>query len=322
LNTPHIVIISPASAKANNGNWRTAARWKRFLSAAYRVSVATDGDVPAADAVIALHAGRSAKQIAAFARSCPRCPLIVALTGTDLYRDIHTAADAQRSLELASRLVVLQAAGIDELPEHLRGKTSVIYQSAAALKPADDMENRRFFTVSMVGHLRDEKDPLTFMRAVEMTSHARLRFLHIGGAADPRLECQARLLQERNARYRWLDNLAHGRTRELLKRSRLTVIASKMEGGANVIAEAVTSGVPVLASNISGNRGMLGDDYGGYFPAGDGKSLAALIDRSAQDREFLSLLRRQCAERAPLFSPEREKAALLQLMDNALNSKD
>ena len=44
-------------------------------------------------------------------------PLVVALTGTDLYGDIHTSPEAQTSLDLATRLVVLQPMGIRELPE-------------------------------------------------------------------------------------------------------------------------------------------------------------------------------------------------------------
>jgi putative glycosyltransferase (TIGR04348 family) len=322
VNKPHITIISPASAKANNGNWRTAQRWKLFLQSAYRVTISTDQKAPGSDALIALHARRSAAAIAAYAQSYPARPLIVILTGTDLYRDIHTDPDAQRSLELASHLIVLQEAGLDELPPDMRAKASVIYQSSTALKPVDNAERRRHCTVSMIGHLREEKDPLTFLHAVELARNSSLRFIHIGGASDTFLEQQARALQIRNPRYKWLENLPHGRTRQLLKYSRLTVIASKMEGGANVIAEAVTSGVPVLASAIPGNRGMLGNDYGGYFPVGDSHALALLIERAAADTEFYALLQRQCAARAPLFFTEREKTALLQLMDNALNSKE
>jgi glycosyltransferase involved in cell wall biosynthesis len=98
------------------------------------------------------------------------------------------------------------------------------------------------------------------------------------------------------------------------------VIASHMEGGANVIIEAVTSGVPVLASHIDGNIGMLGHDYAGYFPPGDAAALAGLIDRSAVDPAFASLLRRQCAARAPLFTPSAEQAALRDLVDNLLRA--
>ena len=65
----------------------------------------------------ALHTRRSATSIQAWDRAYPDKPLIVVLTGTDLYRDIHTDADARQSLALASHLVVLQDAGLAALPE-------------------------------------------------------------------------------------------------------------------------------------------------------------------------------------------------------------
>ena len=32
MGNPRVLIVSPALADANNGNWRTAARWGRFLA--------------------------------------------------------------------------------------------------------------------------------------------------------------------------------------------------------------------------------------------------------------------------------------------------
>ena len=99
------------------------------------------------------------------------------------------------------------------------------------------------------------------------------------------------------------------------------VLTSKMEGGANVIIEAITSGVPTVASDISGNRGMLGEKYAGYFPVGDSIKLAQLIERAATNTEFYRRLKTQCAARAPLFSPERERAALLKLINQCITQK-
>ena len=133
----------------------------------YRVSLlaqwlaAEDGD---AVALIALHARRSAPSIDAWARHWPTRPLIVVLTGTDLYRDIRSDASAQRSLQQATHLVVLQEHGPLELPEALRDKCVVIFQSAAPLHPA--ARHARHLQVVMVGHLRAEKDPLTYLQAV------------------------------------------------------------------------------------------------------------------------------------------------------------
>jgi putative glycosyltransferase (TIGR04348 family) len=318
----HIVIISPALANANNGNWQTASRWARMLRCRYRVTILSVSDAPPAlkpDVIIALHARRSAGALAALLARYPGTPTIVVLTGTDLYRDIRSDAAAQGALEEATRLVVLQEAGIEELSPALQAKTHVIHQSAPTLKAigAACKSRMRYFDVCMIGHLREEKDPATFMQAAKQIAHTRIRLTHIGGALDPALALLAQKTQETHTNYRWLGELPHADTRHRLKRCHLMVIASKMEGGANVIIEALTSGVPVLASDISGNRGMLGKDYAGYFPLGDSLALARLIERSASDAAFYAQLHGQCGERAPLFSPAREQAALLQLVDNS-----
>jgi putative glycosyltransferase (TIGR04348 family) len=320
----HIWIVSPASARANNGNWQSASRWARFLRGHYRVTIslqwpdAASNAAPPPDLLVALHARRSAPSLDAWSRACPDRPSILLLTGTDLYRDIHTDPAAQRALQQAGALVMLQPAGFDSLPAPLHAKTSVIFQSAPTLKPTPERA-RRHADICMIGHLRGEKDPLTFMRAASYLSAPSARLIHIGGALEPALAEAAQATAALHPRYRWLGAMPHAATRQRLKRSRAMVLTSRMEGGANVIIEAVRAGVPVLASDISGNRGMLGDDYLGYFPAGDAVALARLIDRVIGDPAYHAALRAQCDARAPLFAPEAERAALLELVDNLLH---
>lgn len=322
---PRIAIVSPAAARDNNGNWQTASRWARLLGGHCLVEVhggwpAPDApDAPAPDLLVALHARRSAAALAAFRAAFPARPTILVLTGTDLYRDIDTDPEARTSLERADALVVLQEAALERLPAPLRAKARVIFQSAPTLAPA--ARSADHLDICMIGHLRAEKDPLTFMRAAAQVRAPRARLLHIGGALDPALEAAARDTEAATPRYRWLGALPHQEARTRLAACHAMVIASRMEGGANVIIEAVTSGVPVLASDIEGNRGMLGPDYAGYFPLGDAQALAALIDRIASDAGFEALLRRQCAARAPLFAPAAEQAALADLVDNLLRAR-
>jgi len=316
----HIHIVSPASARENNGNWQTASRWQRHLARRYRVTIGPGwqaGDaVP--DLLIALHARRSAAALAAFTDAHPARPALLVLTGTDLYRDIHEDAAARASLERARALVVLQPRGLDELPAALRAKARVVYQSAPRLRPA---RPRLPPDVAMIGHLRAEKDPQTFMDAARLVETRGVRLLHIGAALDAELGRRARATEHAAPAYRWLGALPHMATRRRLRRCHAMVIASRMEGGANVIIEAVTSGVPVLASNVAGNVGMLGEDYAGLFAPGDAQALAQLIDRSVLDARFLGRLRRQCAARAALFAPEAERARLLDLVDNLLSQE-
>jgi len=239
---------------------------------------------------------------------------VVVLTGTDLYRDIATDAAAQRSLALASRLVVLQAEGIRALPSAYAAKTTVIYQAARPLVPG--RRSRRHFDLALVGHMRPEKDPLTALRALRLLpADLPVRLFHIGGALDPALAAEVRALGAADPRYCWLGPLSQAATRQRLKRCHLLLLPSLMEGGANVLIEAVTSGVPVLGSDIAGNRGMLGAGYPGWFPVGDANALANLIVRAMRDRDYYAQLSRGCAERVSLFSPAQECAGVCGLLE-------
>ena len=310
--------MSPAAKAANNGNWHTAFRWAQFLSTHCDIAVAQswNGADENLDAMIALHARRSAPSIHAWAAQHPGKPLIVVLTGTDLYRDIQNDASAKQSLNLATHLVVLQEAGLTALSAPLRGKARVIYQSAQRLKPASKSTTR--FKAVMVGHLRDEKDPLTFIKAAGMCASKNISFEQIGDGLDAALARAASQAVALQANYRWLGGLPRSQTRQRIKRAHVLVNCSLMEGGAHVVLEAVQSGTPVLASRISGNVGMLGADYSGYFEVGDAAGLAALVKRCANEPAFLAQLQYQCAQRAELFQPAAEKRLVLNLMASAL----
>jgi len=314
---PRVVIITPRSAASNAGNWHTAGRWARFLRARYRVAVSGQWDGTAADCLIALHARRSAASIQAFAAAHPEKPLIVVLTGTDLYRDIDNDRQARHSLDLATHLVVLNQLGANALPARLRSKTSVILQSARPLQPRPHSEGR--FTVAVVGHLRAEKDPQVVWDALaHVAPDVRLRVLHAGGALDANLGRKAAATARRDPRYEWLGDVPRAAARQLMRRAHVLLHPSVMEGGAQAVIEAVTAHTPVIASRIDGNSGLLGRDYPGIFAVGDARGAARLISRAAQERGFLRKLSRACERRAVLFAPARESRAVNRLVDNAL----
>ena len=318
---PSLVLVTPALADANNGNWQTARRWSRMLAADWRVTLAKAWapSAPAPDALLALHARRSADSVAAWAQHHPDRPLVLALTGTDLYRDIAVDGSAQASLRAAHRLIVLQDQAPLSLPQGLRDRCHVVLQSCTARRtlprPADRLR------VVVVGHLRDEKDPTTLMAAARrLHPDEGILIDHIGAALEPALgEAAARTMAD-CPHYRWLGALPHGRTRDRIQRAHLLVHPSRMEGGAHVIMEAVRSGTPVLASRMDGNVGMLGTGYSGYFPVGDAAALAdalRALRRSQHGPADLTLrdLQAQCELRAPLFDPASERTALRRALD-------
>lgn len=309
-----IALITPYGREHRNGNWHTAARWARFLrDAGYAVRVQVEWDGRDADLMLALHARRSFAAIRAFADRHPERPLLLALTGTDLYRDIHEDAHAQQALTLAHRLIVLQDRGLDELPSALAARARVIYQSAPdiARLPAHD----RHFDVLVIGHLREEKDPFRPALATRhLPASSRIRITHLGKALSDDMAVTAELAVHRLPRWRWAGDVSHGTVLKRLARAQLMVISSVMEGGANVICEALAADVPVLASRVPGNVGMLGADYPGYFTLGDERQLARLLTAAETDPAFHARLREHTRARRALMRPEEEASRLRQLV--------
>ena len=319
-----VVIVSPALADANNGNWRTARRWQELLAGSHAVRITKDWPDAQAQGdglMLALHARRSAAAVTAWAAAHPGRGLAVVLTGTDLYQDIAVDASARRSLDLAQRLVVLQECGPEALPGEHRAKARVIYQSTPALGPLPKPDGP--LQAVMVGHLRAVKAPEVLWAAARaLAGHDGVRIAHIGdGAAEPALARQARATAQACPGYVWLGALPHEETLARIRAAHVLVHTSALEGGAHVVMEAVRCGTPVLASRVAGNVGMLGAGYAGYFPPGDGAALAQLLlacrrgqvaDNPAQG--LLARLAAQCALRAPLFDAGAERAALLALL--------
>jgi putative glycosyltransferase (TIGR04348 family) len=313
---PSIVIISPALQDANNGNWQTAKRWAQMVQTQHPTRIAkqwhrTEGTSD--DIMIALHARKSADSIAAWHAQRGSRGLIMALTGTDLYRDILTEPQAQASLDMAGHLIVLQELGLRSLPKQHQSKTSVVFQSTTSRKTLAKTD--KHLNAVMVGHLRYEKMPQTLFEAARLLQdETTIRITHIGAGLDEKLAQDAMNTEALCAGYTWAKGLKHTQTRAKIQRAHVLVHTSKMEGGAHVIMEAVCSGTPVIASRMDGNVGMLGGSYDGYFPVGDASKLAAMLRQCKNEPSFLDHLSSQCALRAPLFSPEREKQALLNLI--------
>lgn len=314
-----IVIVSPALADANNGNWQTARRWQKMLQTKWNVRIVQhwpDGPIAAHDVcMLALHARKSADSISAWAQSHAN-GLAVVLTGTDLYRDIQIDLQAQQSLQLAQRLVLLQECGPAALPAELRARATVIFQSTSPRATVPKPANLR---AVMVGHLRDEKSPQTLFAAAQLLrAEDEICIDHIGAPLDPVLAAQAQATAAASVHYRWLGGLPHEATRRRIQRAHVLVHTSCMEGGAHVVMEAVCSSTPVLASRIDGNVGMLGADYAGYFDWDDAGQLVDLLRRCRHGSALYTQLQAQCAARAPLFSEDFERQALLQLVDSLL----
>ena len=90
-----VCLVTPAPPGSRKGNRVTALRWARVMRGlGRRVAVVEEYRGERCDLLVALHALRSFPSVERYRSAHPDGPLVLALTGTDLYGSIHTNAEA------------------------------------------------------------------------------------------------------------------------------------------------------------------------------------------------------------------------------------
>lgn len=318
------VLVAASHLGRQSGNSVTAVRWQAILQdLGWHATMHNQFNGESADLMIALNAFRSAESIHRFRKRHGDKPLIVALTGTDLYRFLRSDREITRSaIAAADRLVVLNKLAPSVLARDQRDKCFVILESADPL-PSERKPLTRHFDVCVVGHLREEKDPLLAARAVRgLPSSSRIRVRQYGRAHTKEWAAIAQQEMEHNPRYRWFGEVPHWQIRRALSTSRLMAVTSIMEGGPNCLSEAIAAGLPAVTTDIDGCVGVLGEDYPGYFPVGDSSALTDLLLQAEQDSAYRSDLEEAVAVIAPQFTRERERRRWAELLNQLSSSRN
>lgn len=312
-----IVIVTPARRGSRAGNRITSLRYAALLRGQgheVRVRRQYDGQ-ESCDVLFALHAVKSAEAIRRSRAEAPERPIVLVLTGTDLYGEIDEPEQWRETLATADRLVVLQPRALDRIPPSLRARTRVILQSARPPRNPEPPDERHF-DVCVIAHLRPIKDPLLTARAARLLpERSRVRVLHLGGALDEECQEAAEKEQLENPRFHWLGAKRHGETLATLARSRLLAVTSVDEGGPTVVTEAVACGVGVLSTHTPAAEGLLGNDHPGLFPRGDAPALADLLRRCEEEAPFLAELCARSEAARPSVAPRHEAADLRELLE-------
>lgn len=324
---PLLGLLNPTPRRVRGGNRTTALRWARlFRRLGYAVFLEERWSGRACDALIALNAWKSGESIGRFRTERPDAPLVVALTGTDLYTDGAAPGALTAALDAATRLVVLMERALDDLSDRHRARAVVIPQAVRRLEEAPP-PHPDLFEVTVVANLRPVKNPLLAARAArELPAASKVRVNLIGGALesarDGAIADELRRAVERerdtNPRFRWLGELPRLETLRRLASSRALVSTSHAEGGGGVVSEALAHGVPVLATAMPGSVGMVGEDHPGLFPVDDAPALARLLARLEEDAAFREDLARRSRELGRITEPEREEASWEKLLADIL----
>ena len=318
-----IKLVTPSPQGVLDGNRVTVRRWARILRGLghrARIEVQDQGD--SCDLLIAVHACKSFPSIRRFRREHPNRPLVVVLSGTDLYRDLRRGPEVAESLTMANHVVVLQKQALEEIPQEFLPKATVIYQSAEPVKGTPPLP-KSYFRVCTVGNLRPVKDPFRLALAGRrLPDSSKIHIWQVGQALSAEMKRKALAESRRNGRYRWINGWPYWRTRRLIAGSHLVAITSRVEGSSNVLSEALVSSVPVVASRIPGLMGTLGENYSGYFPPGDTQALTQLLLRSEKEADFYQQLKAECTRIASVVQPRREQKAWERLLKKIQKTED
>ncbi len=323
-----ITIATPKRPSSGSGNDVTSTRWaKRLTELGHDVTLAMvvegqDVTVDVAigsDVLVVLHAKRCGSAVAASRDHAPERPVIVGLAGTDLYSDIPANnLVARASIETADRLVVLQEAAIGRLAtvsSSLADKAHVVFQSVDPPIPAR-RERQDHFVVLVLAHLRDVKDPLLAAAAARLVPQdSRIRVVHAGHASNDEWHSRATSENASNPRYEWLGELDKDHAKTQLSQASVLACTSLLEGGANVVSEAIALGVPVVGTDIDGNSGLLGSGYPGLVPVGDAPALARWLSRLENEPEVLSDLTDRIRKRRVITDPATEREGWQAVLD-------
>lgn len=312
-----ICVSSPYPLTEMRGNTVTALRVAGLLCELGHEARASHGyDGEFADACIVLHAVKGAQAVFDFKKAHPKGRVVVLMTGTDLYEFLPRGSEeGMAALREADAIVVMIEQAVESLPEEFREKAVVIRTSLEEMGnrvKAPRTENEGKFVISVIGHLRPVKRPFLVVETLARYPEWKdVEVWQVGSALDEESRATVEEWERKEPRYRWWGGVSPERAHELCALSSLTVNSSISEGGSNAVLEAMAMGVPVLASEIKGNIGILGENYAGYFQKGKlDQKLLRLFNNPAMLGEWKEMAKM----RLPLFSRESELASWSELL--------
>ena len=314
-----IAIVTPAARGSLSGNRVSALRYARLLRGlGCKPRVLDEWRGEKADLLIVLNAQRCSASVLRARKARPGMPIVVVVTGTDVYCHLGTSRRMSQALEIADRVVGLQSDSVRVLPVRFAAKSRAILQSYDGPR-FKRRTSAAHFDFLVLGHLRPEKDPFrAALAARRLPANSRVRVRHAGKALSPAMEKRAQKESAANPRYRWIGALPRRAALEMLAKAQALILSSRIEGGPGVFSEALALGVPILASRIPASESILSPRHPGLFTLGSTAELAALMRRVELEPRFCARLATASRKLAPRFEPAREQRAWRTLLGELL----
>ena len=310
-----ICVASPYPLTDLKGNSVSTKRIVGILNeSGYQARGSHGFDGESADVLISLHSYKGTQAVDDFRRQFPGGKVIVLITGTDLYVDLPEGRGIS-TLEKADVIVLPYEEARGEILKDFEDKLYVV-PSSLTIPEIEATPQSDQFVITIVGHLRPVKRPFLTIEAVAAHPEwGNIEVRQLGEALDEKSADTACDWEEKDTRYQWLGALPREESLAICAGSSLTVNSSRSEAAANAVLEAMTLGVPILASRIEGNIGLLGVDYPGYF---EGNFLEPKLAEVITGEYDLSEWVTHAKKRLPIFSRESERSAWDELLNSSL----
>ncbi len=286
-----IKIYSPSRDSAVTGNYVTSKRYAYHLqNLGYRVFVYNGFEekvnVEGVRCAFVLHAEKGSHVIKELAAK--NVPVVLVLTGTDLYRDIISTKNSKkercfRSIQLASAIVVLHENAVSDLLKVVsfpRERIFVVLQSVVDFKKRTFLfKKKNHYKILLLSNIRKEKGIIVAISGFlefQKNIDARTKFTldHIGGVLDQGYFKKITNLLEGVKSVSFLGSIEKDKLQTMLASYDLLLHSSFIEGGSLVIQEAQNAGLPIIASDISCHAALLGSAYVGLHSVGSAKDVS------------------------------------------------
>lgn len=244
--------------------------------------------------------------IAGIAATLFRIPLITVLRGSDVSAEANKRKSTV-ALSLAVRFstkVVCVSDNfylkmVSQYPTYRDKFTMIPNGVDSDLVSAEYTTDKSPVVLSTVGNLNPKKGVRVIVEACKILHDKGIRILlNVIGDGPEKLDLVALAKTLGLSKHiNFVGVVPHHEVGRYLSESNIFVFASVSEGRANVILEAMASGLPIVASDIAANKELVKHDVNGYlFRTGDALDLAEKIVTLVESDEIRGRIAKEARE--------------------------
>lgn len=151
--------------------------------------------------------------------------------------------------------------------------------------PKKTKKKKNEFVILSVGRLEIQKNYLNLVQAVASSKYNNNIVLKLVGKGSQAARIK-KLAREKKVKLTILANVSHSKMPKIYNSCDVFVLPSLIEGHPKVLIEAMSCGLSVIGSNVSGNRELISDGRTGFLCGTDKESISEKIDNLIDNKKL------------------------------------